>query len=300
MKHRGNLVQLRTALKSYNNLTVHVWHRGGGKQSFIRYGEEIANAIATCINSKINEEWLIVHHKPRPGLPDLEPAIRSLLSEYNEKVHFITWGNHQATNAFSHVPNVILAGTLFYRASHYESLGRLSAGLPPAKGPYPAEEYEDMRLGEHAHLVLQALCRGTVRNCKGADCMPCNAYIICSPASGIARALPSIFPGCQVADWQPTYTALSHKVKQAIEFIDQWFDENPQEDYLPFLVIRTAIGIHDHSNFKRDIRSNPGFLEELMHRGMIEYGKGRYPKGFLSPSGQATLYGFQDEEAPSS
>ena len=34
--------------------------------------------------------------------------------------------------------------------------------------------------GEHAHMILQALCRGRMRKSDGAKCLPMDAYVIAS------------------------------------------------------------------------------------------------------------------------
>ena len=138
-------------------------------------------------------------------------------------------------------------------------------------------------IGEHRHLVLQALCRGTVRRCHGAECAPCNAYIIAATRSGIPEALPDIFPGCRVVRWQPVQKALRGKVKEAAEFVVEWFEKNP-DGLLRFKELQTAIGMSDPKNFKNRIRQNPDFKEALATRDIAEaqvLGDNR--RGFLKP-----------------
>src|SRR5580704_5572124 len=94
-----------------------------------------------------------------------------------------------AARSLPNVPNVILAGTLFYRPSYYEALARLVADRRPAQGAIDDATFDDVMLGEHRHLILQALCRGSVRRCQGDVCAPCNAYIIATTRSGIPAAL---------------------------------------------------------------------------------------------------------------
>ena len=159
---------------------------------------------------------------------NFEKTVRDLIAENRERVHFLNWGNHHATNKFGDVPNVILAGTLFYRPSYYEALARLVADRRPAQGAIDDAMFDDVMLGEHRHLVLQALCRGSVRRCQGAECAPCNAYIIATTRSGIPAALCEIFPGCRVVRWQLVQKALSGKVKEAAEFVIKWFEKNPE------------------------------------------------------------------------
>src|SRR6201982_3750477 len=128
---------------------------------------------------------------------------------------------------------------------------------PVQGGIDPAME-KDVTIGEHRHLVLQALCRGSVRKCQGDMCAPCNAYIIAAPRSGIPEALPAIFPGCRVVKWQPVKKELRGKVKDAVEFVVDWFKKNA-DGLLRFNVVQKALGISAAGTFKNDVRSHPGF-----------------------------------------
>jgi hypothetical protein len=167
-RERGNLVRLRTAPKRYDPLTVNVWQTGGGKSAFAKDGAKLASGIAKAIDSKPNERWLVVTHRNDNRVGNIEKTVKGLLSETSEEnVTFIQWGSHSATNKYADVPNIILAGTLFYRGSYYEALKRLASGRRTAAGAVTEDELDRTELGEHAHLILQALCRGSVRKSDG-------------------------------------------------------------------------------------------------------------------------------------
>ena len=136
---RGNLVILPTAPKKYDNLTIHVWNRGGGKSAFRGQASELVEGIAGSINTKPEEQWLVILHKEdewhsfgQKGIPDLTKHINDLVQN-PDNVHFLTWGNEKSTNEFCEVKNVILAGTLFYPKSVYEVRARASKGLKSAE-----------------------------------------------------------------------------------------------------------------------------------------------------------------------
>src|SRR5262249_52393726 len=149
-----------------DRLAIHVWQRGGGKSSFRRDGRLLVEGIASTIMSRPDEDWLVVYHKS--GIDrDFVEEVRTQLPVFGPTVHFLHWGVHDATNLFGHVPNVILAGTLFFPASHYEALGRLASAYPSSRGRYDEERIRHVTLGEHRHMILQALCRGAVRKCVG-------------------------------------------------------------------------------------------------------------------------------------
>lgn len=291
---RGGIEMLPSATKSYRKLTVHLWRRGGGKGSFAR-NDHLVDGIATTINLKPLEEWLVICHKPKDAHYDIEADIKSLVRGDPGRVHFITWGNHQATNRYSHISNVILAGTLFYPLSHYESLGRLASGHSAENGMYPEKAMEAIIIGEHKHLILQAACRGSVRQCEGDECLPCNVYIIASNRHGIDRALPSIFPGCKVVPWKPLPAALRGKVAETMAFIDSWLASNT-DLLLPFKTVYRAMG-QSSRMFAKHMRDNPSFQEALAERGLVEYGEGPYKTSFLRVDAAGHILGFMDETA---
>ena len=49
-KGRENLVFLKTAPKRYDNLTIHVWQRGGGKAAFQVPGNKLVEGMAETIS----------------------------------------------------------------------------------------------------------------------------------------------------------------------------------------------------------------------------------------------------------
>lgn len=284
---RGGLQILRSAPKSYRNLTVNVWQTGGGKSAFARDGSRLVDGIAATINSKPEEDFLVIHHKKDHRF-DIEADVSTLVTGDKSRVHFLNWGRHQATNDFVNVPNVILAGTLFFRASYYEALGRLGSAIAPGD-KMPERLLEEVIVGEHRHLILQAVGRGPVRVSVGGDCAPCNGYVIASTRSGIKEALPSIFPQCRVVQWAPVKRPLKGKIKKAVEFVVSHLTANPS-DLLKFTAVRRAIGMNDSANFNSRIRKSPDFKEALAEAGIVEHGAGVRPTGFMCA---AAAYGFR-------
>jgi hypothetical protein len=284
---RGTLVRLKSATKRYDKLTVNLWRTGGGKRAFYNNGDKLVEGIAKAINTKPNERWLVVVHRPDSRVGDVVKRVNELLTVPNKgNVSFISWGQHMATNEFVDVSNVILAGTLFYRPSYYEALKRLSAGRSASAGAVTQEEIRKVMVGEHAHSILQALCRGSVRRCDGAFCQPCDAYIIASAPSGIPNALPNMFPGCQVKPWRPVERTLTGHVKAAVEFVEGWAKTAAQTSTLPFKEVAKALGITSHS-FNHDVRSHSDFEDSIAELGVVEWGKGQ----------RFTAFAFADQSA---
>jgi hypothetical protein len=277
---RGTLVRLKSAIKRYDNLSVHLWQTGGGKRAFQTNGARLIAGIAKTIDTKPDQRWLVVTHRTDSRVGDVAKEVRSLMTTPPDNVSFITWGQHMATNEFVDVSNVILAGTLFFRPSFYEALKRLAAGRPATKGMVTKEELERVMVGEHSHAILQALCRGAVRRCDGEHCQPCHAYIIGSVRSGIPTALPTIFPGCKLVRWQPIERNLKGHVGAAVEMIATWVASAKVGDTLPFKDISKALGIA-RQGFKSDVRGHPEFIGAVAELGVIEHGSGRYFTGFM-------------------
>lgn len=69
-RRRGGVQRLKAAVKDYSNLTVHLWHKGGGKTAFRDPSERAyrVQGIAETIKQEPAEEWLVVAHKDPPRL----------------------------------------------------------------------------------------------------------------------------------------------------------------------------------------------------------------------------------------
>ena len=63
--------------------------------------------------------------------------------------------------------------------------------------------------------------------------------------------------------------ALRGKIKEAAEFVVEWFEKNP-DGLLRFKELQTAIGMNDAKNFKNRIRQNPDFKEALSIHDIAE------------------------------
>jgi hypothetical protein len=264
---RGGIEKLPDAPKDYSPLTIHVWATGGGKHSFKANGKgaRLIEGIVNTIKSKPAEPWLVIHHI-NVGR-DIPKEVRELVGP-NVDVSFVNWGRHNATNDYKHIPNVILAGTLFYPESFYEALTRLAAKHPAAAGNVDDVDYDDVVKGEHRHLILQAVARSKVRQCDGTKCYPTNAYIIASKRSGIAHELPTIFPGCRIVNWQPTATALKGKYAQAMAFIRESLSNGAKA--VAFADVKKHIGVANAANFHH-IRRHPALVEAFSQDGIIEW-----------------------------
>jgi hypothetical protein len=275
---RGGIELLPSATKRYDRHTCYVWNKAGSKSAFRREGPLLIDGIVKTILTRPDEEWLVVYHKNGTNI-DVPSAISAFLPDDGPRVHFLNWGSHDATNAYASVPNVILAGTLFYRTSYYEALGRMAAGQPSKDGPFSIGDRNAVLMGENCHLILQALCRGAVRRCVDGGCPETRTYIIASQRSGIAEVLPRIFPGVQIAQWRPVERKLSGNVGKALAFIKDRLAADPKS-LVSFKEVKAHIGCRDQSNFNRMIRRHEDFVQALADADVMEWGLGTRMTGF--------------------
>ena len=168
----------------------------------------------------------------------------------------------------------------------YEARARLAAGMC-GEDEVNRVRLRHLREGEHAHVILQGLCRAAVRGLEaGGRCKPCRVYIIASPGSGIHTQLLSwLFPGCHVKDWKPIPSKLRGKLKAAADHLDAFFDKDP-DGVLIYNDLAAAIGV-EKKNFHNKIRKDARFQAALHSRDLEEIEGGtRGQKGvqaYVSP-----------------
>ena len=276
-KHIGNLVVLKGASKDYSNLTVHIWRRGGGKQCWKDNGTQLIDGIVSTIRSLPDPECLVVHHKCGPSLPVDVPSRVVKALGHDWPVNFLNWGNHSATNEYCDVPNVILAGTLFYEPSYYEALARGSRKLKQGELLSP-DDFDGIRAGEHAHLILQAACRGRVRKSVDGGCPQSHLYIIAHPRHGISSLLEdgTIFHGCKTVDWSPVPRKLTGKVKKALDYLIR-----DDRTTISFSNVSHHLGM-SRTDFYNDVFCHPDFEGALAECDIrVRKGRGRAGNAFI-------------------
>ncbi|PWE28377.1 hypothetical protein DDZ14_19105 [Maritimibacter sp. 55A14] len=266
-KRRGDLVRLKSAAKDYSDLTVNVLDRGGGKDSWRRNEEGLLSEVAMMIDTKPSEPWLVIHHGDACN-GKFPQALRSRLATDVSRVSFLSWGQHQGTNDHADIPNVVLAGTLFLPESAYQGLAHLCSGTS-VNEELSDEVIDIIRIGEHRDLVLQGLCRASVRGSNGARCRPCNAYIIASKGSGIRKALPEVFPGCRVSSWKPRGKQLKGKVAEAVVHLERRLRADPQT-VITFADLMRVTRYANKANFNKRIRRHPDFIAARERLGLNE------------------------------
>jgi hypothetical protein len=270
-KARGDLVALRHGPKHYGPLTLNIWEVGGGKSAWKANTDELLRGIVATVNSKPNEEFLILHHMFKEGWFNIDvPERVKALAKNPHRLKFAHWGgeDYRATNKYKDIKNVILAGTLFYDRGYYDALGRLSRGLK-SEERLSKEQLRDIELGEHANIILQAVCRGNVRMGDGGQCGECDVYVIANPNSGIPAMLRSdlIFPGAKVVAWNPVKRELTGKIKTAFNYVADNLN-NPAVPLVRASDVQNAIAV-DRMYWNKNIVKHPSFANALADAGIV-------------------------------
>src|SRR5262249_31609937 len=116
------------------------------------------------------------------------------------------WGRHTATNEYSDIKYVILAGVLQYSHPAIEATGR-SAKRMKKEDAFSNDDFNRTRLGEVAHHILQAANRGMARKSIEGSCPPgCHLYTIFSSHKGVgipAALVGRVFPDADIVAWSP-------------------------------------------------------------------------------------------------
>jgi hypothetical protein len=211
---RGNLVQLYSPPKSFEGLHIWHWDTGAGKDCHSLAKKDkrylhLAEGMASGLNKLKNERCLVVHFKPNEHQADMEAEICPLVVNPTvgdkDRVEYLTWGKHTATNAYNKIKHVFLCGVLQQSSAQNEGAGLAAMGAPIDQ-KLSDEEIFRIRMGEAKHNILQAACRGSVRYAIGDQCHEgCSLHIAFSthPQTGIPREiLEEIFPGHTYHEWQ--------------------------------------------------------------------------------------------------
>jgi hypothetical protein len=202
---------LPAATNDYSRLRVHLWEQRVGKTATDTFGD-VAEALGELIeDDDTDNHWLIVSYKDQPIEPLLPKGLKAAMGD---RLHFLTWGMHHGTNAFSHCRKVVLVGQLSYAPSDYRALAIACGGSDPDQ----AIE-EDLKRGEYRHNLLQALTRASVRRSQRGLAGICSAYVVASPNLGMADLIPDTFPGCLMDHWSPDQSGFEGQVGKLIALL---------------------------------------------------------------------------------
>jgi hypothetical protein len=252
----SNLVELPYSNKSYRNLDVYVWRRGGGKE-VIKALKDIAPELIKVLMAYPDEEFLFLLHK------DHQEAIGGMLTQNlppdtAHRVKFCTWGQATATNKYCNIRNIITMSAYQYPDPTYDAIARAAGLLTTKGGDFPTqEEIRMVKMGEISSNILQGVTRGAPRKSEGDTCPPCRLWLIAHPTTGLERELPTIFPDCVIREWKTLGYTLTKMQQRALDKVTALVAAGHTD--IACADVRKTLGKSGMtpSNFKRILEAEP-------------------------------------------
>jgi hypothetical protein len=216
----GTITTLPSASKTYRNLTVR-WYNHGSGQAAYRSRQEIEElasiAAQAALDKPQGEQVLIIHRKgakaPATTLPALLRSKVRQAGGDDRCIHFLTWGNHKATNDFQNIKHVVLVGV------HQAPLATIIAlvygtSRRPIHNRVSANDIELMRMSRIVADLNQAIGRSAVRKMTPEGDVPqgCTVDLIASSWGPMGfkdpeETLKSMFRGLTIKSWYPQISA---------------------------------------------------------------------------------------------
>ncbi len=214
-------------IKRYDNVTIHQMLYPSGRASMTedfsgsRSQRKITKEIAEVIKGIPESEGVLFFTFKKRGNLDFVQVLKGDLEYYGidttvtikkavkgepkdvPRINFLTWGSETSLNEYSYCTNVILAGILHrsYIDIGSSILGQqndLTLGLTN-------EKIKKIHDSELAHLILQALSRGSCRSVVDSYANPMNAWII-HRDFGIKSLLEKVMTGVKWKPWEEVDT----------------------------------------------------------------------------------------------
>ena len=209
-------------LKRYDGVVVQQLFTNAGRSSIASDAEsvtwtaaEVAHVILTSIPSdqgitiftfkaQSNKDPVLLFPDEliRCGV-DLDAVIpiveKSGEINYRPRINLLTWGMHEGLNCYAYCENIFLVGVL------RQSEASLAAASIAQKGDLAAPindiELREVINGEMAHVVFQALGRGSCRKVNQGRAHSMKAWLM-FPSLDIYEILESIMLGVQWEEWK--------------------------------------------------------------------------------------------------
>jgi hypothetical protein len=121
------------------------------------------------------------------------------------RVVILTWGNHTALSEYAYCQNVVIAGVMHRSDEDLTgaAIGQTDDLLVDIGGLISLEE---IKRGEIANILYQALSRGSCRFTENGKARPMNAWIVHHDPA-VRPVLDKVMPGAVWRDWRGSYGA---------------------------------------------------------------------------------------------
>ena len=213
MAQRIPLVWLKDAPKTYQNMTIRIVPTAASRSVYrdtkTFRGRELIDMAVRYIESVPGDDVLVIGYRGRftiRGLDQpahdasLERALKDRLKpEDRDRVKYLAYGRHTATNAFKDVRRVLLLGLNFVPKAAGHAASGAALDLDLIDNHPTTDQIKDMREGMLMDSTLQALLRGHARVSVGGDCGVMEAVVPQTTQTGLSRlAYASMFPGAHI------------------------------------------------------------------------------------------------------
>jgi hypothetical protein len=216
MAKKVPVIWLKEARKTYRNLKIRLVTVAASRNVYAdkksTRGRDLLDIVKAYVSTVPQEaEILVIGYKlPKgvKGVPGrtLEEALMAHLPDDEKqlpngkrRVHYLTYGNHTASNEFKHIKHVLLLGLNFlpWNVGHATAGAALKMNL---RDQHPSdEEIAETNHGMLMDSTLQAILRGNARMGEDGDCGACEVVILQSKQAGLSDDdYRFIFPRCNL------------------------------------------------------------------------------------------------------
>lgn len=258
----GNLVRLTPSVRDYANVRVHVCKTTAGKAglAFDAGREQIYRASAKIIDSKPEEEWLVISYKSDKDF-DIESELKGYVGKPGN-IRFLSWGRHHGTNEFRDCKNILIIGSYLYSSEGYHALELAASGLSASAFSGPSKQFA---ADELASNILQAVMRSNARRGTEGIAGDCQLYWFASKAPDPFTAIRKALPNCDVKEWNALDRPLAGLARNVLGYIENHFSVSGAPS-LTKSEVQTAVGIKHLSGLSRII-NKPLFIDHLGRKG---------------------------------
>lgn len=238
MAHRVPLRWLKDAPKTYRNLSIRIVPTSASRTAYrdkkTFRGRDLIDMAGRYIAGVPGEDVLVIGYKGRFGIRgtdqkdirgiernDIRTAVEARLKpEDRSRVHYLSYGQHTATNDFKHCKRIILLGLDFKPRAAGHATSGAAQNLNLINDHPTTDQIKEMQDGMLIDSTLQAILRGHARMGVDGDCGTCEVIIPQTKQMGIAWSdYRRMFPEVSIA--QDTVLIPSQPLKGRLKELDE-------------------------------------------------------------------------------
>lgn len=233
-------------LKRYDKVTIHQMQFSGSRSNLTAdmsgraEQRKVSKELAAVIKDiPSNESVLIFTYKRQGNRVDFVKTLKADLNqlgvdteatveitrsnniETKLRINFLTWGSETSLNEYSYCSNVILAGIL--HRSHVDLAAAIAGQSDDLKSDIQHGDIMRVHHSEIAHLMFQALSRGSCRKVKNGYAEPMKVWVI-HRGIHLRPLIETVMGGCKWLEWgevDPVNAGVIDRTAQTIlSFLD--------------------------------------------------------------------------------